>query len=533
MNEKKSKNAPLLLLLCLPMIFIVYFAISFSGAEISLDEVKSVSLTLPDGGALELTDGEDIAFYVNLYLDADELSKTLRNVEEEGHIGVKLNMDDKVSEYFLYPELNVNGCFYERAEGGYASISPVNAKALLSRPECEYLYADSLLPSLSLVTAGNEREILPQSYSWQFKKLDGSFYSDTASAHTSEAQSFSFYANDGCDFKFSVPPTEYTVTFFDKNGSALATNDITSLIFATDTKLSAKIEATWVRDSSSDYGGNASYSFDVLYDVLPEISVSALSANTGDVIVATFRHFSDSETISLDTMLKTAPLSINYTEELAFAYLPVSLENESGVYSLNFKVGSSTKSFDLTVIKTSGEFVNVTYDAEKYTASVTPAAIEEYRELIATVSETVMPAYFDEGSVFSPTTTRSVLYKFGTDILANGIPPSARLEGTDYASVEGDSVKSAERGYVVFVGETVKTGKTVIIEHGYGIKTHYYHLESVSKSEGTIIQKGEILGIAGKTGLTADTTLHFAVSVNGIFVDPAPFFENGIPVPAE
>ena len=531
-NENKGNNTVLRLILCLPIILIIYFAISFSNADISADEVSAVTLTLPSGKTLDFEEKADVAFYVNLYLDSDDLSKKLRDVEGETPLKVSLKLEERTIDYSVYPELNESGCFLERADGGYAVIGEVTATELLSRSECEYLYEERLLPSLYLQSGEKSTEVLPQTYSWQFKKLDGAFYSDTVSEYSRTEGSYSFYASEGGEFVFSVEPTEYTVTFYGEDGNALATDSIGSLIFPTDTELTAKVEARWETDTVAGYGGNASYSFKLLYDVLPEISVSTQTVKTGDVIVATFKHFSDNEEISLDTSLKTSELRINYDGNTAFAYLPVSLETETGEYDLVFKVGSETKSFKIGVTRIESEFANVTYDAQKYTDASTPEAIEEYEKLLATVNETVMSPYFEAGVGFESPTGRSVLHKFGTEILANGIPPSSYLLGIDYGMQEGDSVKAAERGYVVFVGETVKTGKTVILEHGYGIKTYYYHLdETKNVSEGSIVQKGVNIGIAGTTGLSAGTGLHFAVSVNGVFVNPQSFFDEGIRVP--
>lgn len=531
-NENKANNTVIRLILCLPIILIIYFAISFSNADISADEVSAVTLTKPDGQVMSFEEKDDVAFYVDLYLDSDDLNKKLRDVDGETPIKVSLSLEDKTVDYSLYPELNKNGCFLQHSDGSYAVLGEVTATELLSRPECEYLYEERLLPALCLKSGDSLTEVLPQTYSWQFKKLDGAFYSDTLSDYARETESYSFYASLGGEFVFSVEPSEYTVTFYGEDGNALATNSIGSLIFPTDTELTAKVEARWETDTEAGYGGNAFYEFKLLYDVLPEISVSTQSLKTGDVLVATFKHFSDNEKISLETTLKTSELRINYNGTTAFAYLPVSMDNETGEYDLIFKVGNETKSYKIGVTALESEFANVTYDAQKFTDASTPAAIEEYEKLLATVDETLMSPYFEAGVGFEAPTGRSVLYKFGTEVLANGIPPSSYLLGIDYAMQEDDSVKAAERGYAVFVGETVKTGKTVVLEHGFGIKTHYYHLdETKNVSEGSIVQKGVNIGVAGSTGLSAGTGLHFAVSVNGVFVNPQSFFENGIITP--
>jgi murein DD-endopeptidase MepM/ murein hydrolase activator NlpD len=94
-------------------------------------------------------------------------------------------------------------------------------------------------------------------------------------------------------------------------------------------------------------------------------------------------------------------------------------------------------------------------------------------------------------------------------------------EGVVYELAEGTSVRSAQAGEVVFSGNLAPTGNTVVVYHGYGIYTYYYHLEALNVRVGYTLTDGEIIGTAGQSGFTnGKTVLHYAVSIDGIFVDP-------------
>jgi murein DD-endopeptidase MepM/ murein hydrolase activator NlpD len=63
----------------------------------------------------------------------------------------------------------------------------------------------------------------------------------------------------------------------------------------------------------------------------------------------------------------------------------------------------------------------------------------------------------------------------------------------------------------------------VVIEHGGGLATRYYHLSKFAAGmrAGRQVRQKEIIGYVGTTGLSTGPHLHFALTRNGVFVDPA------------
>ena len=64
-------------------------------------------------------------------------------------------------------------------------------------------------------------------------------------------------------------------------------------------------------------------------------------------------------------------------------------------------------------------------------------------------------------------------------------------------------------------------GNAVIIDHGLGVHSGYYHLSEISVQEGQQVKKGDVVGKVGDTGLATGPHLHWEIRVNGINVDPA------------
>jgi murein DD-endopeptidase MepM/ murein hydrolase activator NlpD len=64
------------------------------------------------------------------------------------------------------------------------------------------------------------------------------------------------------------------------------------------------------------------------------------------------------------------------------------------------------------------------------------------------------------------------------------------------------------------------SGRTVVIDHGGGIKSMYFHLDRIAAKQHQMVRKGEVIGYVGATGRATGPHLHFAARVNGARVDP-------------
>jgi len=73
-------------------------------------------------------------------------------------------------------------------------------------------------------------------------------------------------------------------------------------------------------------------------------------------------------------------------------------------------------------------------------------------------------------------------------------------------------------------------GEAVVVAHGMGLCTGYWHLASRQVRVGEEVRPGQVLGRLGSTGLSTGPHLHLEVRLRGVPVDPAPFF-SGLPLP--
>ena len=93
-------------------------------------------------------------------------------------------------------------------------------------------------------------------------------------------------------------------------------------------------------------------------------------------------------------------------------------------------------------------------------------------------------------------------------------------KGVDFAAEHGAQVQAPAAGTVVFVGNRGNYGKTLVIDHGFGLQTHYAHLSSYEVEAGENIKRGQLIAAVGNTGRTTGAHLHYEVRYRGIPQDP-------------
>ena len=92
--------------------------------------------------------------------------------------------------------------------------------------------------------------------------------------------------------------------------------------------------------------------------------------------------------------------------------------------------------------------------------------------------------------------------------------------GIDIAGASGTDVIATARGKVRFVGNKGPLGKTVIIDHGYGVRTHYGHNRENLVKQGEKVERGQVIAKLGNTGRSTGPHVHYTVEVKGKAVNP-------------
>ncbi|MCX8058129.1 MAG: M23 family metallopeptidase [Spirochaetes bacterium] len=91
--------------------------------------------------------------------------------------------------------------------------------------------------------------------------------------------------------------------------------------------------------------------------------------------------------------------------------------------------------------------------------------------------------------------------------------------GVDFKGKEGDKVYATNNGYIRFAGFKDIRGNCIVIDHGYGIYSTYFHLSKIVVNDGSFVKKGTYIGEVGATGSATGPHLHYELRINNVLVD--------------
>lgn len=91
--------------------------------------------------------------------------------------------------------------------------------------------------------------------------------------------------------------------------------------------------------------------------------------------------------------------------------------------------------------------------------------------------------------------------------------------GVDYRAWTGLSVLAPAAGVVLLSEKLEARGNAILVDHGWGLVTGYWHLSQSNVTVGQHVQRGDVIGKVGSTGLSTGSHLHWEVWVNGVSVD--------------
>lgn len=100
--------------------------------------------------------------------------------------------------------------------------------------------------------------------------------------------------------------------------------------------------------------------------------------------------------------------------------------------------------------------------------------------------------------------------------------------GTDFAAAIGTPIYATGDASVKQAGTMGGFGNAVVLDHGYGFETVYAHMSKLNVKAGQKVNRGDIIGFVGTSGLSSGPHLHYEVHKNGEKVNPINFFYQGI-----
>jgi murein DD-endopeptidase MepM/ murein hydrolase activator NlpD len=97
--------------------------------------------------------------------------------------------------------------------------------------------------------------------------------------------------------------------------------------------------------------------------------------------------------------------------------------------------------------------------------------------------------------------------------------------GQDFGAPEGTLILAPAPGVVVLAEPLAVRGNAVILDHGQGVFSGYWHMSEINVALGMQVAVGDVLGLTGNTGLSTGAHLHWELRIDGVAVDPLQFLD--------
>ncbi len=497
-----------------------------------VDEATAVKISIDDLSGKNFTfekekDGEKaeelIKYFVGLKENASQIVALPDSLMGEKCFNVTLSTNVRDESYEFYFSTDPTTCYYRAHDGKTYKIAEEDAKEFISSEYAESLYTMSALPVLTL---SQTYSVTPDTAVWQYKNYSGA-YVDAAVEESVRDEIEFFELEGGLDIKFDTAPDYCNVKITDSSGSEIYNNPLSDLYmysFDETETLSIEVTAKWYEDPARSFCGELSYKFTSLVTAPAEFFLGMTGVESGKFIAVTATNVAHPENIRISSELSGMADVVFYAAEnnMAVALVPIDVDTPSGVYAITFTYAGTTQTTSLTV-ENGGEKVS-TYTVPDAIISLyhTDAAISAFEKVAGEIMASESPTrYFSGHFLQGVGGTSQLLRGFGRDVYLNGSDTvSYRNNGIDYRATEGTSVIAWNAGKVVYSGLLDYSGYTVVIDHGYGLRTWYYNMGSCTASVGDIVARGDGIGTAGKTGFTGEIGVHIAMSVGKSFVSP-------------
>jgi murein DD-endopeptidase MepM/ murein hydrolase activator NlpD len=141
-------------------------------------------------------------------------------------------------------------------------------------------------------------------------------------------------------------------------------------------------------------------------------------------------------------------------------------------------------------------------------------------ERLRTLYRTITPERLWRGRWTRPVAGPEPGTGFGSRRVING-QPRAPHTGIDFAAPKGTPVVAVNSGRVALLGDFFFPGRFVALDHGLGLYTLYFHLDTVSVTDGERVERGQTIGTVGSTGRATGPHLHFGAQAGPARIDPA------------
>lgn len=256
-----------------------------------------------------------------------------------------------------------------------------------------------------------------------------------------------------------------------------------------------------------------------------DFTITTADHYPGNILSLKIEKFNEDATISIDTDAVTAKAEVLTYGDHYVAVLPIDLYASIGDHDLSvtFNQGKDdeykiTRTFGIKSKTFKTQYLAVSESLNQ--SNRNDEANLEFVNIVKPARTISEPEKLWEGEFVMPVEGR-LTTEFAQIRYVNNELSSSRHSGIDLAAPSGTPVQAPNDGIVTLAAPgLLSTGNTIVIDHGMGLFTSYYHLNTMNVIVGDSVNKGDIIGTVGTTGFSTGPHLHYAISIYNTYVNP-------------
>ncbi|GEM_PF-870218 len=464
--------------------------------------------------------------------------------EEADVFSLQMNAFTNDSNYDTYKvDIDFNRELFQITKGESVLLYSTNSfNELFKSGLLEYFFPKNKLPDVQL-TYNNQTLATQTKATWNYHIYKSYYATDIINNDFIATPDFNSHliATDNAtlnlvleDFNdnFSIPTASYLLydasqNLMDENPITFENQKATIPLPQINGEYQLVINYDWPKVTDYDYG---SMTQTALLNVQLPVSyeLNNLEYEPGDLVVIKGNHINQDSVYTFETDIYHEALQWIHQEDASYLFLPLMSRLSPSQYS--FTIHEEDNEGDRVSTELLVTVINKEFPTQQLKTSSSTASIRSDDNQIALVEAFKRGREISHnqplwtGPFLQPVGGR-ISTEYGVIRYTNDAVESSRHNGIDFAIESGTPVVATETGYVRLSEHIAITGNTIFIDHGVGIFSQYYHLNSMDVNVGDFVEKGDIIGTVGSTGFSTGPHLHFSMYNNNIYVNPWKFFD--------
>lgn len=251
----------------------------------------------------------------------------------------------------------------------------------------------------------------------------------------------------------------------------------------------------------------------------PDVRLEPAEVLQGDLAILRLRAIPAEAEVKVDGLSEQPQLFSLFGEPVAFIGVPAAAK--PGEYPVEVRWPGGEWTGKLAVVRKKFTEDRLVVTEEQQAIYYDPRQAEEWRRL-SLLRRKSHPEPLWRGPFERPLAgDLKITTYFGEIRFVNGIE-TGRHSGMDFGAPTGTPIMASAHGRVLMAEQLVVTGWTILVDHGLGLFTLYFHCDKVDVRPGDLVRPGQQIGRVGNTGFSTGPHLHWTASIGNVPIDPWP-----------